>query len=121
MSAEESRICRTCGATMAPHEFCPVCAFRGALESDKTAIESAAGLVLERRVGNYEILKREDGSLFELGRGAMGITYKALDVDLRRFAESLAAFCANHWRERPGQELFSPGRSSSLINAARHS
>ena len=34
------------------------------------------------RFEHYEVLKREDGSLFELGRGAMGITYKALDTDL---------------------------------------
>ncbi len=29
---------------------------------------------------NYEILRREDGSPCELGRGAMGITYKARDI-----------------------------------------
>ena len=32
---------------------------------------------------HYEVLTREDGSLWELGRGAMGITYKAFDTNLR--------------------------------------
>lgn len=32
---------------------------------------------------HYEVLTRGDGSLFELGRGAMGITYKAFDSNLR--------------------------------------
>jgi tRNA A-37 threonylcarbamoyl transferase component Bud32/predicted ATPase len=36
-----------------------------------------------RRFENYEVTLDGDGRPIELGRGAMGITYKALDVDLR--------------------------------------
>jgi serine/threonine protein kinase/Tfp pilus assembly protein PilF len=35
------------------------------------------------RYHQYEVLRREDGSLWELGRGAMGITFKAFDTNLR--------------------------------------
>jgi serine/threonine protein kinase len=35
-----------------------------------------------QRFEHYELVKGEDGTPIELGRGAMGITYKAVDVDL---------------------------------------
>ena len=35
------------------------------------------------RFQHYELLRRADGSPWELGRGTMGVTYKAFDVNLR--------------------------------------
>ena len=32
---------------------------------------------------HYRVMQRDDGSLWELGTGAMGVTYKALDTDLQ--------------------------------------
>ena len=40
-------------------------------------------LVDEGRFDHYELVRREDGSFEELGRGAMGVTYKAFDTVLR--------------------------------------
>ena len=34
--------------------------------------------------GDYRVLQRDDGSLWELGRSEIGVTYKALDTDLQR-------------------------------------
>jgi serine/threonine protein kinase len=34
--------------------------------------------------GHYRVVQRDDGSLWELGSNAMGVTYKALDMDLQR-------------------------------------
>jgi hypothetical protein len=47
---------------------------------DSTQHASEGGL----RFGVYEIDCHADGSLCELGRGAMGVTYRATDTSLRR-------------------------------------
>jgi hypothetical protein len=45
--------------------------------------EQADGGSQFRRFENYEVMLDADGRPIQLGRGAMGVTYKALDVDLR--------------------------------------
>jgi serine/threonine protein kinase len=76
--------CAVCG-TLYPGgdegAVCPVCLLRRAL---KPRSRQQTGISVEDgRFDQYELLRDEDGQPIELGRGAMGITYKAFDVDLR--------------------------------------
>ena len=81
MSAKGKLFCQVCGTALSGGgEACPVCALRGALWRETTALLDSSS---ELRFEHYKVLKNRDGTLVELGRGAMGITYKALDVHLQ--------------------------------------
>ena len=90
-NTEDRRVCPSCGNEFSGAiEFCPVCMLHGALADDVESGESSSERGIKpksqgaaRRFQHYELLIGEDGKPFELGHGAMGVTYKAFDVDLR--------------------------------------
>jgi hypothetical protein len=71
-------------------EFCPVCILRSGLASEIKAGQPASEDTVKptraeqavQRLEHYELVRGQDGRPVELGRGAMGVTYKAIHVDL---------------------------------------
>jgi hypothetical protein len=65
---------------------CLSCALHAGMGSEEETVHDSTPNAIEdgERFGVYEIERREDGSLYELGRGAMGVTYRATDTTLQR-------------------------------------
>ena len=89
---EDTRTCLACGTKFSvAAAFCPVCMLRETLHEGPRVTESSPGesqaestpMALPTRFEHYELMIDKDGKPVELGRGAMGVTYKAFDVDLR--------------------------------------
>jgi serine/threonine protein kinase/Tfp pilus assembly protein PilF len=82
--------CPTCGGVLEETAGgalgCMVCLLRAGVGGQEELAQDSTHEALEGGVhfGIYEIDRREDGSPYELGRGAMGVTYRATDTTLQR-------------------------------------
>src|SRR6516162_1567165 len=94
-----SSVCPSCGMKLPPFrpaERCPVCQLRGALDAEEESAlvtvgvgpitegpDRGASALSPNRLDHYELLTHSDGRAVELGHGAMGVTYRAIDINLR--------------------------------------
>jgi eukaryotic-like serine/threonine-protein kinase len=84
------RLCPVCHAPLTAGrsgQFCPICMLREGLEEDveaeKESFTGSASSSPDHGFEHYELALTPEGTPVELGRGAMGITYKAFDLELR--------------------------------------
>jgi len=73
-------VCSVCGEPLNAKGDCLACLLRTGLDESVGETKALASLVF----GDFEVEQRADGFYWELGRGAMGVTYLAVDKVLRR-------------------------------------
>src|ERR1700675_4565125 len=125
MKTESQRTCPSCGNELSgATEFCPVCMLRkglaGGVESGESSFEEAVTPTLDQavqRFEHYELVAGEDGKPVELGRGAMGITYKAFDVDLH-YAVTLKVISSRYLNDESARLRFL--REARAAASVRH-
>jgi Serine/threonine protein kinase len=89
-AASEISTCPGCGRTLEETSGgelgCMVCLVRLGISDEDWATAGPRDLIApgDQRFGVYEIERRPDGSLYKLGHGAMGVTYRAIDTALQR-------------------------------------
>src|SRR6266550_6873949 len=72
--------CSVCGEPLGAKRVCFACLLRAGLDESAEPHAAEPATLFD----DFEIARREDGSLWELGRGAMGVTYRATEKTLHR-------------------------------------
>src|SRR5262245_35563906 len=88
--SQQISTCAKCGSVLEKTPSgglgCMFCLLQAGIGSEKETMHDSTPEVVgdAMRFGVYEIDCHADGSLYELGRGAMGVTYRATDTSLQR-------------------------------------
>src|SRR5262245_35742698 len=88
--SQEIWTCSNCGGVLEETPSgglgCMACLLRAGIGNEEEVAQDSTpdGFKGGMRFGVYEIDCNADGSLCELGRGAMGVTYRATDTSLQR-------------------------------------
>ncbi|MGZ5003180.1 MAG: serine/threonine-protein kinase, partial [Chthoniobacterales bacterium] len=96
---------------------CMICLLRVGFDDAEEPDEKLFAPVTDR-LGNYRIERRDDGTLWELGRGAMGVTYRALDTSLRQ--PVALKLIASEWVKRGVEARERFMREARTAAALRH-
>jgi serine/threonine-protein kinase len=94
-----------------------ICLLRVGIDGEDVGF-SPENVPEDDRFGVYEIERREDGSLYELGQGAMGVTYRAIDTTLQRKVALKIINAGIAGRSREARERFM--REARAAAALRH-
>jgi len=78
--ASTGAVCSKCGEPLNAKGDCLACLLRTGLDKSVLKTKPLRSLVF----GDFEVEQRPDGFYWELGHGAMGVTYLAMDKVLRR-------------------------------------
>src|SRR5438128_1330276 len=85
--SKSERVCETCGSpietTSAGDLGCIACLIATGLDTEAEQSDTAFASAPDQ-LGAYTIEHHADGSAWELGHGAMGVTYRAIDKALHR-------------------------------------
>src|SRR6476620_7825534 len=85
--SKSARVCETCGSpietTSAGDLGCIACLMATGLDAEAEQSNTEFASVPEQ-LGAYTIEHHADGNAWELGHGAMGVTYRAIDKPLDR-------------------------------------
>jgi len=121
LAVKQAGVCTACGGPLddtSTDLACLGCLLDAGLQQELGGDLAARAMEPAEQFGIYTIERREDGTLWELGRGAMGVTYRALDSSLRR-AVALKLI-GSEWLNRGAEPRERFMREARAAAALRH-